>query len=134
MFSHLMLGARDLALMTAFYDALLRPLGIERRPSEPDSGPPGSVWLQPGTAMPQFFVQAPFDGQPATVGNGGMVAFLAADPGTVDRAYAGGMAAGGTDAGPPGPRPHYGDGYYGAYLRDPEGNKVHVVHRGDVPT
>ena len=47
-------------------------------------------------------------------------------------AYAAGVLAGGVDDGEPGPRPHYGDGYYGAYLRDPDGNKVHIVHRGDM--
>src|SRR2546427_10912137 len=53
-------------------------------------------------------------------------------PDAVDAAHAAGLARGGSDEGPPGPRPHYGDGYYGAYLRDPDGNKVHVVHRADV--
>jgi catechol 2,3-dioxygenase-like lactoylglutathione lyase family enzyme len=62
-----------------------------------------------------------------------MVAFLAPDPKAVDAAYQAGLAAGGTDEGGPGPRVRYGRGYYGAYLRDPDGNKVHVVHRGDLP-
>lgn len=131
MFSHVTLGARDLDRMTAFYDAVLLPLGLERR-SEPDGGPPGACWLQPGTSMPQFFVQPPFDGQPAAPGNGVMVAFSAPIPAIVDRAHEAGLAAGGFNEGAPGPRPHYGTGYYGAYLRDPEGNKLHVVHRGDV--
>jgi catechol 2,3-dioxygenase-like lactoylglutathione lyase family enzyme len=61
-----------------------------------------------------------------------MVAFLAATPAAVDTAYAAGMTAGGQDDGGPGERPHYGAGYYGAYLRDPDGNKVHVVCRGDM--
>lgn len=58
-----------------------------------------------------------------------MVAFLAPSAEAVDLAYARAMRHGGTDAGGPGPREHYGPGYYGAYLRDPDGNKVHVVHR-----
>jgi predicted lactoylglutathione lyase len=61
-----------------------------------------------------------------------MVAFSAPHPDSVDAAYAAGIIAGGFDAGEPGPRSHYGDGYYGAYLRDPDGNKVHIVHRGDL--
>jgi predicted lactoylglutathione lyase len=61
-----------------------------------------------------------------------MVAFTAASPEAVNRAYAAGIEAGGSDEGAPGPRPRYGNGYYGAYLRDPDGNKVHIAYRGDV--
>lgn len=63
-----------------------------------------------------------------------MVAFLALSPEAVNSSYAAGLSTGGADEGAPGPRPHYGFGYYGAYLRDPDGNKVHVVHRGDLQT
>jgi hypothetical protein len=73
-----------------------------------------------------------FDKQPTSVGNGSMVAFLAATPAAVDTAYAAGSSAGGADTGSPGPRTHYGDGYYGAYLRDPDHNKVHLACRGDI--
>ena len=61
-----------------------------------------------------------------------MLAFAAASPAAVDAAHAAGLAAHGTDEGAPGERPYYGPGYYGAYLRDPDGNKLHVVHRGDL--
>ena len=61
-----------------------------------------------------------------------MVAFRAADASAVDAFHGARINAGGTDEGAPGPRPRYGDGYYGAYLRDPDGNKVHAVYRGDV--
>jgi catechol 2,3-dioxygenase-like lactoylglutathione lyase family enzyme len=133
MFSHAMVGARDLARMGAFYDAVLAPLGLSRRwEGENDGGPPGIGWASPGTRAPTFFVQVPFDGRPASAGNGGMTAFLAPSPDAVRAAHAAGLAAGGTDEGAPGERPRYGRGYYGAYLRDPEGNKLHVVHRGDL--
>jgi catechol 2,3-dioxygenase-like lactoylglutathione lyase family enzyme len=59
-----------------------------------------------------------------------MVAFLAPSPEAVEAAYAEGLRKGGSDEGPPGPRPHYDPDYCGAYLRDPDGNKVHIVHRG----
>lgn len=75
----------------------------------------------------------PFNGEPAKPGNGSMVAFAAPTVEAVAEAHAAGLAAGGTDEGAPGPRPRYGDGYHGAYLRDPDGNKVHIVYRGDVP-
>lgn len=82
--------------------------------------------------LPRFYVYRPLDGRAATPGNGAMTAFLASSPATVDLAHAAGLAAGGTDEGAPGERPRYAEGYYGAYLRDPGGNKVHIVHRGDL--
>ncbi|HEV7368602.1 VOC family protein [Arenibaculum sp.] len=132
MFSHVTVGCRDLERAAAFYDAVLSPIGLRRRAVAPDGGPAGAGWVVPGQALPRFYVYLPFDGAPASAGNGAMVAFAAGSPAAVDAAYEAGLAAGGTDEGRPGPRPHYGDGYYGAYLRDPDGNKVHVVHRGDI--
>ena len=133
MFSHVMVGARDLARMGAFYDAVLAPLGLARRwEGEGDGGPPGIGWAAPGSPLPTFLVQEPFDRRPASAGNGCMTAFLAPSPEAVRAAHAAGLAAGGADEGAPGERPRYARGYYGAYLRDPEGNKLHVVHRGDL--
>ena len=68
----------------------------------------------------------------ASAGNGSMVAFLAPSQDAVHTAYTDGLAHGGRDEGAPGPRPQYGKGYYGAYLRDPDGNKIHIVHRADL--
>jgi hypothetical protein len=62
-----------------------------------------------------------------------MIAFLARSPEAVEQAYAAAMASGGIDEGSPGPRPHYEPGYFGAYLRDPDRNKLHIVHRSDTP-
>ncbi len=132
MFSHFTVGCRDLDRATAFYDAVLTPLGLARRPVTPDGAPAAACWILPGLPLPRFYVYMPFDRNPASAGNGCMVAFLAPAPAAVDAAYAAGLAALGSDEGAPGPRPHYGEGYYGAYLRDPDGNKVHIVYRGDV--
>ena len=132
MFSHVTVGCRDLARAAAFYDAVLIPLGLRRRAVTPDGGPAAACWITPGQVLPRFYVFMPFDGRPATVGNGSMTAFQAPSPGAVDAAHAAGLAASGTCDGPPGPRSHYGPGYYGAYLRDPDGNKIHLVHRGDL--
>lgn len=134
MFSHVSVGCSDLAAASRFYDALLTPLGLTRRIVQRDGGPPAACWVRAGSAMPRFYVYSPFDGQPCSAGNGAMVAFAARTTTEVDAAYAAGMAEGGRDEGPPGPRPRYGDGYYGAYLRDPDGNKLHVVYRGDLLT
>jgi catechol 2,3-dioxygenase-like lactoylglutathione lyase family enzyme len=127
MFSHVMVGARDVDRLAAFYDALLLPLGWIRAPWA--DGPRGASWRRPDALHPTFDVQEPFDGQPATAGNGCMVAFLAPSHEAVDRAHATALAMGGTDEGAPGPRPRYAPDYYGAYMRDPEGNKLHVVWR-----
>lgn len=124
-----MIGARDLDAMARFYDAVLLPLGLERGPDSV-AGPRGVCWHAPGQRHPTFDVQEPFDGRPASAGNGAMVAFLAPSRAAVDAAHAAALARGGTDEGAPGLRARYALDYYGAYMRDPEGNKLHVVHRG----
>lgn len=132
MFSHITVGTNDLAKSSAFYDALLFPLGLQRRQVTPDGGPPSACWVSPSSTLPRFYVYMPFNRTAAFAGNGSMVAFLAPSTDAVDAAYAAGISAGGADEGGPGERVNYGVGYYGAYLRDPDGNKVHVVHRGDL--
>lgn len=133
MLSHITVGITDLAQAGAFYDAVLLPLGWRRPPPGGDDGGPDALeWVPAGAELPTFFAHLPFNGEPASPGNGSMVAFLAASPAIVEACHKAGLAAGGTDEGAPGPRPHYGAGYYGAYLRDPDGNKLHIVHRGDL--
>ena len=132
MFSHVTVGTRDLEGAERFYDAVLVPLGLTRRVVTPDGGPAALCWVAAHSPLPRFYVYRPFNGEPPTVGNGSMVAFLAPSKEAVEMAYASGLAHGGMDEGGLGPRPHYGDGYFGAYLRDPDGNKVHIVHRGDL--
>jgi catechol 2,3-dioxygenase-like lactoylglutathione lyase family enzyme len=128
MFSHIIIGARDLAVMGLFYDAVLAPLGLVRGPDEDDGGPAGILWHQPGREWPQFYVQLPFNGLPATWGNGSQVSFAAPSPAAVDAAWQAAMDHGGRDEGGPGLRADYGPDYYGAYCRDPEGNKLCFVH------
>jgi catechol 2,3-dioxygenase-like lactoylglutathione lyase family enzyme len=132
MFSHVTVGSNDIGNAAAFYDVVLAPLGLQRRPVTPDGGPSSACWIWPGHALPRFYVYVPFNRAPANRGNGCMVAFSAPSPEAVEAAYAAAISAGGTDEGAPGPRPHYGDGYYGAYFRDLDGNKVHIVYRGDL--
>lgn len=130
MFTHIILGARDLPRLTAFYDAVLAPLGLVREELEDDGGPPGSMWVMPGRRWPQFFVQLPYNGLPASWGNGTQVSFAAPSRAAVDAAWQALLAAGGRDEGAPGLRPRYAPDYYGAYGRDPEGNKLCFVHAG----
>jgi catechol 2,3-dioxygenase-like lactoylglutathione lyase family enzyme len=127
MFSHVSIGASDVARSGRFYDAFLAPLGITRFWTAAEGHVAG--W-QNDPAAGRLFVGTPFDRQPPSPGNGCMCAFTAPSRAAVHLAYDAALAHGGTDAGPPGPRPHYAPDYYGAYVRDPDGNKLHVVHRG----
>jgi catechol 2,3-dioxygenase-like lactoylglutathione lyase family enzyme len=125
MFSYIALGTNDLARAMRFYDAALAPLG-HRRIDGDGPGETSATWGQddPG---PHLWVTLPFDGQPATVGNGTMASFLAETRPAVDAFHAAALAHGGTDAGAPGLRPQYGPTFYAAYVRDPDGNKVNAV-------
>ncbi len=128
-FSHVTVGVSDLARAGRFYDAFLLPLGLYRRPVIPDGGPASLCWCRSGDLLPRFYAYLPFNGRPSSHGNGSMVAFLAPSVEAVDAAYGQAMRRGGTDEGEPGWRQRYGPGYYGAYLRDPDSNKLHVVCR-----
>lgn len=124
MLSHVHLGITDFERAFAFYSPLMEVLGLALRFRQPDK--PWAGWQQPGVTRPLFLIGRPYDGCPPSPGNGQMVALLARDRATVDRAYAAALAAGGTDEGAPGLRPEYHPNYYGAYFRDPDGNKLCV--------
>lgn len=119
MYSHTTIGANDLERAKAFYGAVLAPLGLEIRFE--DDGMVG--YGSPG-GRPQFLIVQPFDGREPSVGNGSMIALLAARRALVDACYAAALESGGRDEGRPGLRPHYHSNYYGAYFRDPDGNKI----------
>lgn len=128
MFSHVTLGTNDAARAVAFYDPLLAMLGLKRQEADLAEGYAG--YAAAPDVTPQFWITRPLDRQPATVGNGMTIAFEAPDRATVDRFHATALAHGGKDEGAPGLRPHYHPDYYGAYLRDPDGNKLCCVcHR-----
>lgn len=118
------LGAGDHGAAQAFYDAVLAPLGLKRQHEFEGWTGYGREGDQSGQSV---WICKPFDGQPATAGNGVMLGFYAETPEVVDAFYAAAMANGGTDEGAPGMRPHYGDGWYAAYVRDPQGNKLACV-------
>ncbi|WP_298431114.1 VOC family protein [uncultured Jannaschia sp.] len=129
MISHVTLGVRDLARAAPFYRAIAAEMNLVERAFEDDGGPEMLCFHVAGLDAPRLYIATPFDERAATAGNGTMIALIAPSRAAVDAAYASGLDAGGTDAGPPGPRPHYEPDYYGAYLRDPDGNKLHLVHR-----
>ena len=124
MFSHITIGSNDIERSRRFYEPVMATLGV------------GQPFKLPGTlvfgelAGIKLFVLSPFDQDVASSGNGTHAAFLARDRATVDSFHAAALAHGGTDEGAPGPRPHYHANYYGAYVRDPDGNKLQAVcHR-----
>ena len=120
MIHHLSLGTNNLERARAFYDPVLALLGL-RLLKEDDKS------LDYGVGMVLFSLETPVDGKPATPGNGVHVAFTAEDPGMVDEFYRIALAHGGTGDGEPGLRPEYNANYYGAFVRDPDGNKIEAV-------
>lgn len=128
MFSHVTVGTNDYAAAKAFYDAVLPALGLQCIHASAEEGAAG--WAVDPDRAPHFWIVRPFDGGTASVGNGITVAFEAKRRAEVDAFHAAGLAAGGKDEGAPGLRPHYHPDYYGAYLRDLDGNKLCIVcHR-----
>jgi lactoylglutathione lyase len=125
MFSHIFVGVKDFDRALAFYEPLMAAIGIERRFCERSR--PWAGWQTPQTVRPLFLIGTPYDGHAHQAGNGQMVAFLAADRAAVDRAHETALKNGGACEGPPGLRPEYHANYYGAYFRDPEGNKLCVA-------
>ena len=120
MFSHVTVGVGSLERALAFYEPLMAELGLVSRFRETH----WAGWMQPGLDRPLFIVTRPHDGQPATSGNGQMVAFVAATRGSVDRFHELAMRQGGVSEGLPEVRPQYHASYYGAYVRDLDGNKL----------
>lgn len=123
MIGYVTVGTNDINRAAAFYDALLGELGAKRM-MQSDSF---IAWaVKPG--MPALSVIKPFDGKPATVGNGVMIALAVDSNDKVKALYEKAISLGATDEGEPGPR---GDGgFYGAYFRDLDGNKLNFFHMG----
>ena len=127
MFSHVIVGANDLSIMIAFYDAVLSELGLARDSQRSLDHVAGIIWQRPGLRWPQFALRKPFNRQPATVGNGVQISFAAQSEEAVRTAWQLALSHGGSNEGAPGFRPQYNDDFYAAYCRDPEGNKLCFV-------
>lgn len=120
MIAYVTVGSNDISASKRFYSAFLPALG---------EGPEGLSYALPVAAgqspvLPDFYVKPTFDGQPASAGNGSMVAFEAGTQAQVRALHAAALVAGGFDEGKPGFRASYGPHFYVSYLRDPEGNKI----------
>jgi predicted lactoylglutathione lyase len=118
MIGYVTLGTNDIARSARFYDALLALVGAKRA-MESDTF---IAWTR-APDQPGLSVTKPFDGKPATVGNGVMVALMAESRAQVDAIHAKALELGGRDEGAPGLR---GEGFYAAYFRDLDGNKLNA--------
>lgn len=115
--SHVSLGVADVERSAAFYDAVLATLGAGRVMEHPGV-------IAYGRAFPEFWIGRPHDGGAPGVGNGTHMGFLARSRDEVHAFWEAALAHGGAGDGAPGPRAHYGPGYYGCFVRDPDGHKI----------
>ncbi|MFT7684810.1 MAG: catechol 2,3-dioxygenase-like lactoylglutathione lyase family enzyme [Candidatus Azotimanducaceae bacterium] len=124
MFSHIMVGANDVAESKSFYDAVLGALGYEPGVIDPN----GRCFYISKTGV--FSISKPINDEPASHGNGSTIGFLAKDSAEADAWHAAGIANGGTTCeDPPGVREGGSGKMYLAYLRDPSGNKICALQR-----
>lgn len=120
---HVSIGVTNMKRSKAFYDAVLAPLGIAPVMPVEIGGQLMGLGYGAG-AKPDFWIGMPVNGQPASMGNGVHIAFHAATRAQVDDFYLAALDQGGIEDGKPGPRGHYHANYYGAFVRDPDGNKI----------
>ena len=118
MIAYVTLGTNDMKRSAAFYDKLLAEIGAKRMMEQETF----IVWGNSPTQA-ALSVTKPFDGKPATIGNGVMVALVVKEPAQVDRIYKKALELGAQDEGAAGP---CGAGFYAGYFRDPDGNKLNV--------
>ncbi|MEO0551098.1 MAG: VOC family protein [Pseudomonadota bacterium] len=123
MIGYVTLGTSDLARAAKFYDAICGELGVGRMMEFETF----IAWGAPDGGA-GIGLTVPFDGQPASIGNGVMVALQAKDKAQVQKIYDIALAHGGADEGAPGPRGD--DGFYAGYFRDPDGNKLNAFIMG----
>ena len=124
--NYVMLGSNDVLKARTFFDAIFPMIGgkliAEYMPHafcyELRNG--GRIWIS-----------TPYNNEVATPGNGNMVGLLCASPAEVTAVYENAISIGAIDEGPPGPRPLYGPDFFGAYIRDLDGNKMSFVFFGE---
>lgn len=119
--SHVSIGTNDFERAVGFYEKVLATVGARRVMEHP-----GAVAF--GKQYPEFWVQRPLDGGTASPGNGIHFGFVAASREQVQEFYRVALEEGGRDNGAPGPRPHYGEPYYGCFVLDPDGNKIEATY------
>ena len=120
MIDHVSIPVRDLAAATRFYETLLATLGMGKLESRP-----ATVGF--GKKYPEFWINLRADMTPPPPNHGAHVCFRARTADMVDAFHATALQAGGDSDGAPGLRPQHGDGYYAAFIRDRDGNRLEVV-------
>jgi catechol 2,3-dioxygenase-like lactoylglutathione lyase family enzyme len=131
MLSHVFVGVTNFDRALRFYSPIMGALNL--RLKFVDANKPWAGWVAENSPRPLFLIGAPFNGEAASAGNGQMIALLAHDRHAVDKCHALALAHGGHCDGPPALRPQYHEHYYGAYFRDPDGNKLCVCCHDPVP-
>ncbi len=116
--SHVSIGVSDLDRALTFYDAVLATVDAKRQHEVP------GVAVGYGKLFPEFWVQRPLDGRSANPGNGIHFSFIAPSRDAVHAFHEAALTAGARDDGKPGPRPEYGDDYYGCFVYDLDGHKI----------
>ena len=124
--SHVSLGTRNMSIALPFYDAVMATVGASRK-EVIEFDETGIVAVAYGKQFPEFWIQLPDNKQPASVGNGVHVGFIADNENCVRQFYETALKHGGVDNGAPGPRPHYGAEYYGCFVLDPDDNKLEAT-------
>ena len=119
--SHISIGTNHYDRAVAFYDSVLSTLGCKQLMQYPGA-------TAYGREFPEFWVQTPIDGRPASVGNGSHIGFVAHTKAAVHAFHEAALAVGGIDDGAPGTRPEYGPAYYGCFIRDLDGNKIEATY------
>ena len=120
--SHVSVGTNHFEKAVQFYDQVLATIGAKRVHDLSEHKA-----MAYGKQYPEFWVQAPHNGKEAQVGNGAHFAFFASTKEQVHAFYEIAVKLGASPDGEPGPRPHYGQQYYGCFVRDLDGNKIEAM-------
>jgi len=123
MIDHISIGVRDLAASARFYDAVLAPLGYVKMHDRKNT----VGWGRSGKSHAEFWINARPNMNLIGPESGTHICLRARDAAAVDAFHAAAIATGATSDGAPGPRPQYSNGYYAAFIRDPDGNRIEAV-------
>ncbi len=119
--SHVSIGTNKFDAAQKFYDAVMAAIGAKRVFEFPGA-------IAYGKEFPEFWLQEPADGGTAETANGVHFGFVADSKEAVHAFYDAAVAAGASGDGEPGPRPHYGEPYYGCFVRDLDGHKIEATY------
>jgi catechol 2,3-dioxygenase-like lactoylglutathione lyase family enzyme len=124
MIDHVSIAVADLVRATAFYQAVLATIGLTRLDERPATVGFGKRYSEFWLNLRADLAPVAADGR---ANSGVHVCLRAPSTAAVDAFHAAALAVGGASDGAPGPRPHFGDGYYAAFIRDPDGNRIEAV-------